>query len=358
MARVEKREERCRRGCKGVPSLNDTLLSPWSQLVKLAEEDTIENDTSLQKHLTERYLIPHEKEILNFFRDLRRYADEGLLEMLPDPTNQECFIPGRTSRTSYPIGYCDKIRNYVFLMLENLLEDPSVSIPAIESLRTFKHRGGLIKPVYGIEEYPEGRFFQNAIQLGTFILDCAVDTVKDHRGEPVQIYPASTGTLKNLESYAQLFEVQREYWGVRTIRTADYFPHLAALFPAMTIFANGGIRIPRGGCLFFKNIASQFSLSNEIAYSPTFSFDPLPPRYQRIFESEFGDEKRSGICAYISGRHMQNFTERWIKRWPGLFKKVPALSAEEAQLNFNEVVFLYKNISHFNTQLYLRTMDR
>lgn len=239
-----------------------------------------------QEYLSRMYLDPHLREIKSLFVKMRKLVDERLLsEMEPEVL----LVPpshGKKSALKYPIGWCGEIRNLVHTYLVHVLEH-SYPSPAIDALLRFKNQGGLINPVFGVAHAPDSkRYFHNTIQIGNYIVDCAVDALHYDTQETVKITSLSEGYFQDVTSFNLHCEVATEYWGARIFSTAKVFPYLAPFCPALHVFADGTIALNKDPGIFYRNIHCSFRIAEE--FYRTYEFHPpeLPPHLLNLFKSK------------------------------------------------------------------------
>ncbi|MCA9335068.1 hypothetical protein KC953_02905 [Candidatus Saccharibacteria bacterium] len=188
---------------EGVRGVEQVLLPPFGE----------------QRKLTEELILSHESAILEDFAGFRRLADQRLVK------NPEISTGGYEH--PYPIGRCREINDYVFDSLASNINNPTLY--GVRAIRKFMHAGGLVRKVYVIQNQ---RYFQNAIQIGTALLDVANDTFD--RTKPAISFsetPEEGGyeMIRSVEQFAQMAEV---YWGDRAYPNI-YLPALAPRYPVL-----------------------------------------------------------------------------------------------------------------------------
>jgi hypothetical protein len=136
----------------------------------------------------------------------------------------------RYASKPYPLGRCLEIRDAVFTGLEHLLNGKLVAqpedLPVLKQLHGYIAQGGVCHKVWGSLRRT---YFQNAIQLGTWYVDVANDTVVTTKPK-IEILPMGRSGFANIDDYHHFAEVARIYWQVDVFANT-VFPLLAPLFP-------------------------------------------------------------------------------------------------------------------------------
>ncbi len=190
----------------------DALEDPNCSSYKLIDSQPGTN----QEWLTDRLIRPNIEAIGYLFVNIRRACDEALSE-------EKCEIRGE-----YPIGRCGEIRDNTIKKLAELMADPSMeSFPGVQFLKSFHAHGGKIKRFWAIDS---GRYFQNAIQIGSIIFDVANDTVESQKPSVVAYLDIDLCPMKNITDFCEMAEVIESYWGWK-VYVNDVYPVLAPLYP-------------------------------------------------------------------------------------------------------------------------------
>lgn len=176
-----------------------------------------------QRDLTQKWILPYKEDIVREAKILRVAADRELLK------RPAIKISSRYYKRRYPIGCCHHIRTAVFDRMKKALYDRSM--PGMQAVRSFVREGGVLQGFWGIDN---NAYFQNAIQIGTSILDVANDTVSPAK-DPVVFYEdMDSSPLKRIESFEEFAAIVSKYWGA-DVYPNIYFPELAPIFPLITI---------------------------------------------------------------------------------------------------------------------------
>lgn len=174
-----------------------------------------------QRELTARHILPYREDIIADARSLREKVDRGLQKDVV--TRKRLRDYGKV----YPNGLCGEIRNAWLEQLPRHLFDSSSA--GFWQIRQFLRSGGLMSGFWGVDS---GRYFQNAIQLGSSILDVANDTV-DRSKEPVVFYDDyETAPIKNLEDFESFADIAELYWKDR-IYPNTIFPYISPYCPLL-----------------------------------------------------------------------------------------------------------------------------
>lgn len=174
-----------------------------------------------QVELCRAYILPKIEEILADMRTIRQQVDKECGDKLQAEKN--------VSSKEYPIGYCKYIRDEVFSRIEENIENDG--FPGVQAIAEFVENGGLVNKIWGVDSE---KYFQNAIQLGSCILDVANDTV-DPEKEPVVLYKSlKESPIKQLSNYEQFADVIEAYWGFYVVPNL-YLPNLAPCVPFLCL---------------------------------------------------------------------------------------------------------------------------
>ncbi len=263
--------------------------SMWRNIVKNSDshlESRLIIPDETQKGLTERWVLPYQEAIVEDVAGIRKEVDRDLLK---DP---EIRAAMRFWDRKYPEGMCGDITVAVIEKLHGQMHDRSQ--PGLQALKNFVRQGGVMHGFWGVDK---GVYFQNAIQIGNAILDVANDTV-DRTKPPVVFHPhIDSAPIKNIEDFTEFATVAESYWKA-DVYPNIYFPHLAPVFPAVSIIP------PRGGMqdewlqletdplnLVFQNATTlrdnhMFGLSSDFIFKSPYSEKRLPEAMlSALFES-------------------------------------------------------------------------
>lgn len=176
--------------------------------------------------MTRRYLAPIRDNLLRMARHYRQEADI-CLQKQPDAASTANDFTSRIAQQPYPIGYCRQIRDHVW---DNLVQTPLVC--------SLRRQGIIWKKIYFIEK---GRWFQNAIQCGNWILDVAHDTV-NATDPPVICETLDEAGWENLDNWFRFAEIAVQYYRL-TVYPNLYFPLLFPIIPFLAVRENGRLEL-------------------------------------------------------------------------------------------------------------------
>lgn len=179
----------------------------------------------MQAALTKRFLLPALPALEAFFLALRAEADLALAD-----------ISVAYSGKPYPYGCCLEITTEVLRRLTDRASWPDLHGARV--LKLFLDKGGKGKMVWGVLR---GRFFQNALQLGSLYVDVSNDTV-DVRKPKVEILPMTEAGLALVEDGAHFARIAEAYWKVR-IYANTALPTLAPAFPMIVVDPKGRVSL-------------------------------------------------------------------------------------------------------------------
>ena len=220
--------------------------------------------------LTRQRLVPARKALLELARRHRLEADAYFRHMPAEQAVDDEFQAGASGqRPPYPLGCCRKIRDRVWNGLSN------------ETLIRSLCREGLTwKKIYFIEE---GRWFQNAIQCGDWMLDAAHDTV-DASDTPVIMSPLDELVWENLDSWRRFAEVAVCYYRV-TVYPNLYFPLLFPMIPFLAVRETGRLEfLFSQQMLFFLDIGDNWRRIMALFGDRSLMAKALPPALERSLE--------------------------------------------------------------------------
>ncbi len=175
-----------------------------------------------QRKLTEEFILPYKDFIVEDFKELRERADR---ELKKTKKAKENIRDGK----KYPIGLCRNIRDEVYEMMLGELHNRHMQ--GLKSLKTFVRKGGAISKFWAIDS---DKYFQNAIQIGSAVIDVANDTV-DKSKEPIIFYDdVLDAPFEAISDFVQFANVVEQYWG-RKVYPNIYLPELALVAPMMVL---------------------------------------------------------------------------------------------------------------------------
>ena len=198
-------------------------LSDYVQAARRMQITRVPRDSKL----TRQHLVPVKAALLNLVQRHRREADAFFAQNPIPPSDDAFLVESSEQQSSYPLGCCRQIRDRVW---NSLSKEPLV--------RSFCKHGLTWKKIYFIQE---GRWFQNAIQCGDWLLDVARDTVST-ADEPVACGPMDEVDWENLDDWHRFAEVAALYYRL-TVYPNLYFPLLFPLIPFLAIRETGRLEL-------------------------------------------------------------------------------------------------------------------
>lgn len=229
-----------------------TELTAWARSCQISRDPQ-------QRIRSEKRLGPVRGELLRLAREHRRRADERLR--------------GKLAERGYPVGCCRQIRDAVW---ESLSTEPLIRELA---------SGGLVwKRVYFI---CDGAAFQNAIQLGDWIVDAAHDTV-DRSDDAVVVAPLDSVGYENIDGWARFAEVCERYHRLR-LYPNFYFPLIFPLSPFVAVGDSGRVEIPYfQNMIFLLDLGDQWRRARRLLADEAWMGRRLPESHERALEQLVG----------------------------------------------------------------------
>ena len=290
-----------------------------------------------QRLLTQEWILPAKDQIVADISLLRKKIDSNLKRR--DDVRNEL----REQRQGYPIGLCRQIRDEIMNELGKHHDRSSLGMRAIKQ---FTRNGGVVHPFWATEER---KYFQNAIQMGTAILDAAHDT-NHPSDDPVVLYPSiEESPFKKIERFEDIAEVAEEYWDFDVYPNV-YLPAVAPLYPLLGVdkearqkWDNKGRKspsiflIPSASILIDENFKSGrgqdrfFTLAHDFITKGPYSVKRLPKQYA---EALFRPDPSSRLG-------------RLVKLRPDLFEA--SENPDELEASFSQF-FVTKNLGEILKQ--------
>jgi hypothetical protein len=172
-----------------------------------------------QDNLVESYIVPSQEALIEDVSRLREEVDrEAVLRVNANLTSFS---------SPYPVGRCLEITRKVLSQMTSQLDNPDNI--GLKGLRKFVKEGGVVRPVWAIQNK---KYFQNAIQIGTAVLDVANDTVDPAKKKIVFHRTLQEGGFETINTISRFADVAEQYWGCRAYPNI-YIPSLAPLFPVL-----------------------------------------------------------------------------------------------------------------------------
>jgi hypothetical protein len=241
-----------------------------------------------QQALSERYIAPELERITAGVAAVRAKIDArfGEKKRLERET-------GRGHKSSlkdlslYPYGFCDDIRDIAFASIEASLQKHTGDKSPFASLKPFLAEGGIFRRIWG--ELTHGPYFQNAMQIGAYYLDCANDTVVVTKPK-LEVMPLVETNFRNVDSFEHYFTVASHYYKWESYPNTLY-PRLAPLFPALAVHKESGVLLlcPVALPLMLKNLNSGGKLAEQFLAASSWRDKKLPDAYRTIAERHSRD---------------------------------------------------------------------
>lgn len=254
-------------------------------LTRAFEYDVVENDIQ-QALLTKKLLLPKLKQIIYGVNAIREAFDK---KFLAETKNHKAPTPyGFLSPDEYPVGYCGIIR-------DNLFEVLKIS-PFFTS---FCRQGVLLKKIYVILD---GRYFQNAIQLGNLYLDVGNDTVDIHKPKVV-CKPLKEVDYKCFEDYDECFDIAENYLNIKLYPNL-IFPLITPIFPVFAISENGEISLFNTHMVIaFKSMIRHYEpIRKFLLSSPYIQRRRLPSEYIQLIKDQYKQNNMNHFCVKFEER--------------------------------------------------------
>ncbi|WP_304275587.1 hypothetical protein [Caulobacter segnis] len=225
----------------------------------------------------------------------------------------------------YPYGYCLEIAQDVVKKLR--VRNAGARSPAGRALGAFLKHGGVGTVVWGVLR---GRYFQNAIQLGSLYVDVANDSV-DPLKPKVEIMPMAESGLEQVRDVAHFAEFANLYWGVQCYANTA-LPALAPLFPLINVDPSGLVLLASKGAYMGRLLASDGFQKSESWLSTA----PEPPPEvvrelrkhcpQDILDANPVATREASVEACrVLRRRTASLDQAWIKRMNATFDRVPEI---------------------------------
>ncbi len=202
-------------------------MDSLTEIVARAQEHPDHPLQETQARLTRRWIEPVLPEILQMVRRHRQAVDEQFQIGRGAGVAPLALADGEAVPALYPVGYCQYIRDAVWKRLqgERLFGE-------------FRRHGLALKKIYFIQT---GAHFQNAIQLGEYLLDVAHNTV-EAGAEPVMGAPFDQEPYENLDDWLRYAAIAESYYHCRLFPNT-FFPLIFPLAP----FSGHPLQRPEAG---------------------------------------------------------------------------------------------------------------
>ncbi|MCF6436709.1 hypothetical protein [Pseudoalteromonas sp. MMG022] len=162
------------------------------------------------------------------------------------------------SNKPYPLGRCLEIRDAMFKLIEqHLHNDPS----ALSPMRQYMQKTNM--PLTKVWGSLRDEYFQNAMVVGKWYIDCANDTVNANKPR-IEIKPLAESGFSAIQSFEQFVKIAQSYWQVSVYKNS-VFPALAPYLPLICKNKHGTVWLAAANDDTIKMaMDSNFSLSERI----------------------------------------------------------------------------------------------
>lgn len=245
--------------------------------------------TDALRTLTRLHIAPHAADIVRDMFELRAETDVFFLKRL-EGEGRAGAMPSADEGmpvASYPVSYCLEITRHMLMLMSREPAPPRMT--GLAAMHDFVRAGGSVRRVWGALR---GGYFQNAIQVGTYYLDVANDTVNPAKPK-IEFLPLAEANFNNVGSYFEFARVGQGYWQCRTIPNR-YFPNLAPFYPAITFGKDGAVRFDsRNSFMFPMNIAKRFGPARDFVMGDDLDETALDPYLDWLARYAARDERTS-----------------------------------------------------------------
>jgi hypothetical protein len=233
-------------------------------------QDTLVTRSEKQAGLSRRWLEPALPELLRLIQVHRQTVDEEFRLRLRIALADAALAVGETGVALYPVGYCQHIRDAVWARLQNE-----------KLIQEFRRRGLWWKKIYFIGD---GAHFQNAIQLGDYLLDVAHNTI-DANAEPVVCAPLGEVEYENLDDWVRYAEIAETYYHCRLFPNY-YFPLAFPLAPFLAIQSTGRLELLYAqDLLFHRDLGQGWKRARALLESAWWAERRLPAAAENLLEN-------------------------------------------------------------------------
>ncbi len=245
-------------------SLQGLIEDYRAELISPVDEKT--------QNLVDRFIAPNQAAIVRDMYELRAETDKHLLARLGEAVKPDEGLDGKKG---YPVSFCLEITRYMLRLMSREPVPPHMT--GLKALHDFVRAGGIVKRIWGALR---GTYFQNAIQVGSFYLDVANDTVNPDKDD-IEMLPLVESGFRSLDSYFEFAQVGQIYWKYRMIPNR-FFPHLAPFYPIISFSKEGVIRLESSNSYMFPmNIEKRFSPAREFVLAGEGADEAAAP-YERL----------------------------------------------------------------------------
>lgn len=245
-------------------------------LVDMYRAECVLPDSEALRVLTDAHITPHVDEIVRDMFELRVEADRHFRELIARGTALAADEGTGAKPVNYPVSFCLEITRHMLSLMSR--EPAPAHMTGLKALHDFVRAGGPVKRVWGALR---GGYFQNAIQVGTFYLDVANDTVNVNKPK-VEMLPMAEANFNNISSYFEFARVGEIYWGARILPNI-WFPNVAPFLPAIVFEADGRMRLEgRSSYMFPMNLVRGLTPAHDFVGHDAADADELADYTQRL----------------------------------------------------------------------------
>lgn len=264
----------------------------------------------LQATLTERFLQPVLPALERLFLIVRAETDRALTSSI-----------GAHYGRSYPYGCCYEITAEVMRRLRARTSRPRSAVE--RALKAFLAHGGDGRMVWGVLR---GRYFQNAIQVGSLYIDVANDTV-DINKPKVEILPMRESGLALVRDVEHFARIGESYWGAR-IYANTVLPSLAPLFPMILVDREGRIQLQSRNAYMLDLLSSDGFQRSErwlrggppAPEAVVRALRSVCPADIRALDPAFGVEAAVAACRALRATTID---AAWVGKLCAMFDRIP-----------------------------------
>ena len=245
-------------------------------LVDMYRAECVLPDSEPLRALTDKYITPHVDEIVRDMFDLRVETDRHFRAEIARGAALAADAGTDAKPVNYPISFCLEITRHMLSLMSR--EPAPAHMTGLKALHDFVRAGGPVKRVWGALR---GGYFQNAIQVGTFYLDVANDTVTVTKPK-VEMLLMAQANFNNITSYFEFARVGQIYWKARILPNI-WFPNIAPFMPAITFYDDGRMRLEaRTSYMFPMNLVKGLEPAYDYVRSEAATTDELAEVTQRV----------------------------------------------------------------------------
>ena len=233
-------------------------------------------DSEPLRALTDKYITSHVDDIVRDMFELRREADAHFRLAIAKGAGLAADAGTNAKSANYPVSFCLEITRHMLTLMSR--EPAPAHMTGLKAMHDFVRAGGPVKRVWGALR---GGYFQNAIQVGTFYLDVANDTVNVNKPK-VEMLPMASANFNNIGSYFEFARVGEAYWQARILPNI-WFPNIAPFLPAIVFYDDGTMRIEaRTSYMFPMNLVKGLTPAHDFIHHEAVSAEALAPFTQAV----------------------------------------------------------------------------